>query len=915
VDRTQLEDLYKILPGITSAALYRRGENGEYDPAQPFLASAVEQRPIDIKEEGLFEGVSGEVERCIWHVWVSSLTAPWQPTFSPTGVKIVRHWILKEKSGKEWVVVSSTIEMSRTRWRLVCIEYLGDPIINIVNAPGSGKNSSAPSTPVVVPPPPPVITDQPDDVTVDQGQTATFTVVETGGSSYQWFVDTGSGFVEIPGATSVSYTTPPLAVGDDGNQYRLVVNSSGGAVTSDPATLTVVPIAPPWINVHPNDQTAASGNTATFTVVATGAGPLSYQWQLDSGSGFANIVGATSASYTTPALVESEDAWYYRCVVSNVGGSTTSNPASLEVWAVFDHYITSQAELDSFGVGGTGESIGIRRGLSLVGQLNARGNVGAFGSGSPPVISAFKTATGPWTQNGTYPVVYQRDWDVSALTVDISRLNLIVNEQYITRVTSLALCASTPGSYYNDNVGLATDANNLREIYYHPAGSTNPNSDGRVVRITAFDHAIGLVGPYTITGIEADGNTHDNGTIFTTQQKNFAGESPLPQTLQRVLARRGTKHTVLIGSGEILDSVFHLHDKTTTEEPANGIVGVYENNVTGLSAEVRNSHIVSWEGATTRYPGAAQQGTMHSSDLSVYDSWKCYGSSMRGCNGDTWGGGLDASCDGLFFDRCSSVSPIANQSPTSVGDQCVMDRVLARHTLALSEISNGIVYGRTYSTWNNFCAAMAADSGATFPMFMFLQEAYWTFNNACLVSTTSGTGCVFFAGGGAGNREVTLNNSFLFTRGYRAAYTLTSIGGTRNLIITRDASPPTNVDNFNYTVNLWVNQTNVASKLSTLGLVTSGNAITDVYNFANACLLNGIAGASNGDFRLNPLVDNLQFGDGQYLGDHNVGAQSHWDYNAQAPASGPPSRWPVPPVSLADARAFISSPASWNFYP
>ena len=51
------------------------------------------------------------------------------------------------------------------------------------------------------------------------------------------------------------------------------------------------------ITTQPASQTVTAGQTATFTVTATGTAPLSYQWQKNG----AAISGATSSSYTTPA--------------------------------------------------------------------------------------------------------------------------------------------------------------------------------------------------------------------------------------------------------------------------------------------------------------------------------------------------------------------------------------------------------------------------------------------------------------------------------------------------------------------------------------------------------------------------------------------------------------------------------------
>ncbi|HEX8141886.1 MAG TPA: PQQ-dependent sugar dehydrogenase [Pyrinomonadaceae bacterium] len=84
---------------------------------------------------------------------------------------------------------------------------------------------------------------------------------------------------------------------------------------------------PPVITAHPSNQTVAVGQTATFSVTATGSAPLSYQWQKNG----VNINGATSATYTTPPVAASDNGAQFRCIVSNNSGSATSNSATLTV--------------------------------------------------------------------------------------------------------------------------------------------------------------------------------------------------------------------------------------------------------------------------------------------------------------------------------------------------------------------------------------------------------------------------------------------------------------------------------------------------------------------------------------------------------------------------------------------------------
>ena len=84
------------------------------------------------------------------------------------------------------------------------------------------------------------------------------------------------------------------------------------------------------ITGQPSSQTVAAGQTAAFSVAATGTAPLSYQWQ----KGTIDIAGATSGSYITPATSLPDSGSTFRVVVSNSAGNATSNAATLTVNAV-----------------------------------------------------------------------------------------------------------------------------------------------------------------------------------------------------------------------------------------------------------------------------------------------------------------------------------------------------------------------------------------------------------------------------------------------------------------------------------------------------------------------------------------------------------------------------------------------------
>ena len=178
----------------------------------------------------------------------------------------------------------------------------------------------------------PAITTQPAAQTVTEGESATFSVTASGTApfTYQWKKND----TVIEGVTTSSHTTDATVLGDSGAVFTVVVSNSVGSVTSSGAALTVnaaavVPVAP-TITTQPTAQSIAAGAMATFSVAATGTGTLSYQWKKN-GRDITGGSGATSNSYTTPAMGYAGDGAVYSVVVTDSVGATTSSSATLTV--------------------------------------------------------------------------------------------------------------------------------------------------------------------------------------------------------------------------------------------------------------------------------------------------------------------------------------------------------------------------------------------------------------------------------------------------------------------------------------------------------------------------------------------------------------------------------------------------------
>jgi extracellular elastinolytic metalloproteinase len=187
------------------------------------------------------------------------------------------------------------------------------------------------------------ISAQPTNTSACVGNSASFTVNTTGsGLTYQWQVNTGSGFANITngapysGATTATLNIAGVTAGMDGYQYRLVINGSctPGSVNSNAGTLSIN--TAPAIVANPNDVTACATGTAAFTVNVSGSA-LNYQWQVNQGSGFNNVPnstpysGANAATLTINPLTAAMNNYQYRCVVTSTGCTSpaTSTAGSL----------------------------------------------------------------------------------------------------------------------------------------------------------------------------------------------------------------------------------------------------------------------------------------------------------------------------------------------------------------------------------------------------------------------------------------------------------------------------------------------------------------------------------------------------------------------------------------------------------
>ena len=173
----------------------------------------------------------------------------------------------------------------------------------------------------VIPAAPTILTN-PVSVTVPASSNALFSVAVSGSQpfAYQWLLNG----VPVPGAINSQLPLISVQATNAGN-YQVVVSNAGGTVTSLLASLTVTPKAPVF-TLQPVSAQVAAGTNFTFTGLANGSQPISYQW-LRNGTSIAN---ATQTAFSLTNVTPSNNGTY-TLVASNAVNSVSSAPVTLIV--------------------------------------------------------------------------------------------------------------------------------------------------------------------------------------------------------------------------------------------------------------------------------------------------------------------------------------------------------------------------------------------------------------------------------------------------------------------------------------------------------------------------------------------------------------------------------------------------------
>src|SRR5438876_162217 len=207
------------------------------------------------------------------------------------------------------------------------------------------------------------------------------------------------------------------------------------------STTTTGPVATaPSITIQPTSKAVTAGQTASFSVAATGTAPLNYQWKKN---GIA-VSGASSSAYTTPATSTSDSGAQFTVIVSNSAGSVTSSAGVLTVSASIPALQITSSQLP----GGT-------VGSAYSATLNASGGSTPYTwsvtSGALPnglTLNSAGSVSGTPSIGGSFPFTVQAQ-DAAAHSASASLTITVSASIPPLQITGSQLPDGTVGSAYS----------------------------------------------------------------------------------------------------------------------------------------------------------------------------------------------------------------------------------------------------------------------------------------------------------------------------------------------------------------------------------------------------------------------------------------------------------------------------------
>src|SRR5690349_3408368 len=275
------------------------------------------------------------------------------------------------------------------------------------------------------------------------------------------------------------------------------------------STATTGPVATaPSITLNPTNQSVTVGQTASFSVAATGTAPLNYQWKKN---GVA-VNGASSSAYSTPATSSSDNGVQFTVVVSNSAGSVTSSAAILTVNASIPLLQVTSSQLPG-GTIGSAESA----------TLSASGGTSPYSwsvsSGTLPTglsLSSSGTLSGTPTVAGAFPFTVAVKDAVSGSASASLSINVVTAAPPTVSISNPANGATVSGT--TTVSGVASDGLAITSVQLSVDGGSFANASGTTSWSFSLNTNSLSNGPHTLSAKVNDsaGNSATSSPVSIT---------------------------------------------------------------------------------------------------------------------------------------------------------------------------------------------------------------------------------------------------------------------------------------------------------------------------------------------------------------------------------------------------------------
>lgn len=416
---------------------------------------------------------------------------------------------------------------------------------------------------------------------------------------------------------------------------------AAGSLTAIPAqylSLYVDPAAGSLqITQQPQSQTVLEGRSANLTVAATSPNAISYQWQQNTGSGWVNVAGATTANFTSVPLTVANTGIKYRAVVNGYGITQISGEATITVTddstgpvavsagaftggsvvGVKFNELLDEAQIGTYAVSGTTvQSAQLYNGkyvkltlagpvaagytVTITGARDQNGNTTAsgvingvindlshqnLGSDVDPIEKgdAFTWGTGYYVAGGGFDIwgsadagyiVYKQvtgAFDVRARIESLvggdewGKAMLVARESLAADARNQGVLFTKPGPFVAPTTG-GMDLYNLqwRDI---AGGDSASLADAERIRPSVFNSWIRLVRTNATTSTMQAYVSKDDGQTWTLLGTHTTPQPPLPETLYVGMAVTSHDNTAGFPKAEVIYESFSITSGNEPEDP------------------------------------------------------------------------------------------------------------------------------------------------------------------------------------------------------------------------------------------------------------------------------------------------------------------------------------------------------------